>query len=300
MDGLAAISAPCSVLRHVSRGDIRRDPYPHVVVENCLPAELYDELARTYPADDAILRLSGAADEYVIRQNHRYDLRAHRILRHAGSVAPAWEAFVRYHVSHEFFHEFLNLLGPEIAAVYPGLERRLERPMQEWTTGIRFDPEWDQGQIALDCQIGINTPVTRRGATRAVHTDAPDELFAMLLYFRRDEDRVRGGDLEICRWKAGAARRFVGRDVDPSDTETCSLVPYAANTLVVFINSPESLHAVTPRDPTPISRRLVNIVGRVQRSVPEGLFERPQKATLKALAVRAGMKIYDRTSRRRV
>ncbi|HYM25799.1 MAG TPA: hypothetical protein VEU08_21425, partial [Vicinamibacterales bacterium] len=164
-----------SVLRNITRADIRRDPYPHIVVDNCLPPDVYAELALTYPDDETIVRLSGARDQYVIHQNHRYDLRAHRILRNANSVSPAWEQFVRYHVSHEFFREFLNLLGPDVTSIYPTLEQRLGRTMHEWTTGIRFDPEWDQGQIALDCQIGINTPVTRRSAARGVHTDAPDE-----------------------------------------------------------------------------------------------------------------------------
>ena len=292
------ISPACSVLRNITRADIRRDPYPHVVVENCLPSDVYTELARTYPDDETILRLSGARDQYVIRQNHRYDLRAHRILRNPQMVSPAWQDFVRYHVSPEFFREFLNLLGPDIASIYPALEKRLGRTMHEWTTGIRFDPEWDQGQIALDCQIGINTPVTRRSATRGVHTDAPDELFAMLLYFRRDDDDARGGDLEICQWKKDAPHLFIDRELDASDAEVRGVVPYKANTLVIFINSPVSLHAVTPRDPTPLSRRLVNIVGRVYRSIPEGLFERPQKRGLKALMGRYAIKVSDRLSRR--
>jgi hypothetical protein len=287
-----------NVLRNITRADIRRDPYPHIVVDDCLPPDVYAELARTYPDDETILRLSGAQDKYVIRQNHRYDLSAHRILRNPNSVSPAWEDFVRYHVSHDFFRDFLNLLGPELAMTYPALEHRLGRPMNEWTTGIRFDPERDHGDIALDCQIGINTPLRRKSTTRGVHTDAPDELFAVLLYFRRDDDRTRGGDLEICQWKKGVPHLFVHRDVDASDTESRGLVPYKANTLVMFINSAVSLHAVTPRDPTPLSRRLVNIVGRVHRSVPEGLFERPQKKGLKALAMRCAMKTYGRLSRR--
>lgn len=294
----AAVRPSYDVLRRLSRADIRRDPYPHVIVDDCLPPEIYSELARSYPDDETILRLSGAEDRYVIRQNHRYDLRAHRILRSPEAVSPAWHDFVRYHVSHEFFGEFLELLGPEIHTIYPSLERRLGHPMREWTTGVRFDEEWDTGAIALDCQIGINTPVTRKSATRGVHTDNPDELFAMLLYFRREDDRVPGGDLEICRWKDGAPHRFIGREVDPSDTERCSVVPYRANTLVIFINSAESLHAVTPRSRTPLSRRLVNIVGRVHRSVPEGLFERPQKRGLKALATRVARKTYGRLGRR--
>jgi hypothetical protein len=121
----------------------------------------------------------------------------------------------------------------------------------------------------------------------------------MLLYFRREDDHVPGGDFEVCEWKAGVPHLFIDRDVDPGDAETRGLIPYKANTLVIFINSAVSLHAVTPRERTHLSRRLVNIVGRVHRSVPEGLFERPQKPGLKALAGRYAIRISDRLSRRR-
>ena len=96
------------------------------------------------------------------------------------------------------------------------------------------------------------------------------------VYFRRDDDQSNGGDLEICEWKKGVPHLFIDRDLDAADTVSRGLVAYKSNTLVIFIDSGISLHAVTPRDPTSLSRRLVNIVGRVQRSVPEGLFERPQ------------------------
>ena len=276
------MTAPAyDVLRNITRADIRRDPYPYVVVEDCLPPEIYDELARTYPDDETILRLSGARDQDVIRQNHRYDLRAHRILRNPNSVSPAWQDFVRYHVSPEFFREFLNLFGPDIASIYPdaGTEAGADHAGMDDGDPVRSGMGSRTDRAGLS--IGINTPVKRRSSTRGVHTDAPDELFAMLLYFRRDDDRSRGGDLEICQWKKGAPHLFVDRNVDTSDTERRAIIPYKANTLVIFINSTVSLHGVTPRDPTPLSRRLVNIVGRVQRSVPEGLFERPQKKGLK-------------------
>jgi hypothetical protein len=46
-----------SILRGIARADIRHEPYAHVVVEGCLPVRLYAELARTFPADETILRL---------------------------------------------------------------------------------------------------------------------------------------------------------------------------------------------------------------------------------------------------
>jgi hypothetical protein len=112
-----------------------------------------------------------------------------------------------------------------------------------------------------------------------VHTDAPDELFAGLFYFRAPDDQTVGGDLEIFRWKRNKAHLFVGSEVDESDAEPVHTVAYKPNTAVIFINSTMALHAVSARDPSPVSRRLVNIMGRVPHSIPEGLFEKKQKAS---------------------
>lgn len=288
----------CSVLRNVSRADIRRDPFPHIVIEDCLPPDIYNELARAYPSDASILQLSGAAAKYYIRQNHRYDLCAHRALENPQAVGRTWREFIQYHVSGGFFREFLALLGPDLQQTYPGLERRFGRKAQEWTTGIRFDPAARNVDIALDCQIGINTPAERMSSTRSVHTDAPDELFAMLLYFRPAADCIAGGNFEIYRWKPGVTRRFVGREVDSRDAEIFGTIEYKPNTLVAFINSDVSLHGVSPRAPSHISRRLVNIVGRVRQSVPEGLFATPQKPGFGPMRARMRERIGDRLNRR--
>lgn len=105
----------------------------------------------------------------------------------------------------------------------------------------------------------------------------------MLLYFRRKDDDFTGGDLEVHRWKEGAPRRFVGAEIQEKNAELVKTIKYEANTLIVFINSEISLHAVTDRNITTRSRRLVNIIGEVYRSVPQGLFvKRQQKSPIRA------------------
>jgi len=268
-----------SILRGVTRADIRHEPYAHVVVENCLPAPLYEELARSFPSDETVLGLGKSAPDGHARPNSRHDVHAQEILGNPDSFAPSWREFVRYHVSSAFFQEFLGLLGPEIIATHPGLERRLGRPLRELRTGILGALEKDDSDIALDCHIGINTPSRNRSSVRRVHTDAPDELFAGLFYFRAPDDQAVGGDLEIFRWKRDKAHLFVGSEVNESDAEPVHTVAYKPNTAVIFINSTMALHAVSARDPSPVSRRLVNVMGRVPHSIPEGLFEKKQKAS---------------------
>jgi hypothetical protein len=276
-----------SILRGISRADIRREPYAHVVVEGCLSAPLYAELARTFPADETILRLEKSVKRGRPKPNTRHDVGAQRILDNPDCFSNSWQEFARYHVSNVFFQEFIGLMGQEIMAAYPDLERRLGRPLRELRTGILDTPQADDCDIALDCHIGINTPSRRSGSVRRVHTDAPDELFAALIYFRAENDRARGGDLEILQWKRDKAHLFVGSEVAESDVAPSHTVVTKPNTAVIFINSATALHAVSARSASLVSRRLVNIMGRVPRSIPEGLFEKRQKTDLLSLGRRA-------------
>jgi len=129
----------------------------------------------------------------------------------------------------------------------------------------------------MDCQIGINTPPTRDSVVRGPHVDAPVELYAMLLYMKDAQDERAGGDLAISRWKDPGKRVFVGAEAEEEDVELVKTVPYRANTLVLFMNSDLALHGVTPREASSQTRRLLNIIGEVDKSLPSGLFEIPQK-----------------------
>jgi hypothetical protein len=288
-----------SILGRVTRADVCHDPYPHIAIEDCLPLQVYEELTRTYPADATILELEPGnnARRRTPRQNSRHDVCAPGILARPERFNAAWQAFVAYHTSNAFYREFVRLLGPEIVAAYPQLERRIGCPLANFTTGVLGDSGSRNCQLLLDCHIGINTPAIRRSSVRRVHTDAPDELFAALLYFRRDEDTVSGGDLEILRWKENREHRFVGSEVDESDGELVYTVPYRANTAVIFINSDSALHAVSERASTALSRRLVNVMGRFRQALPEGLFTKRQKMTPLALGRRALQRYQKATGR---
>jgi hypothetical protein len=277
-----------SILRGITRAEIRHEPFAHVVVQGCLPESLYAELARTFPSDETILRLENSARR--AQPNSRHDVGAQSILRNPDCFSKRWQEFVGYHVSNVFWQEFLGLMGPEIMAAYPELERRLGRPLGEFRTAIRNTPEADHCEIALDCHIGINTPSRQRSSVRRVHADAPDELFAALFYFCAEDDRAGGGDLEIFQWKRGKPHLFVGSEVNESDAEPSYAVPCKPNTAVIFINSETALHAVSARGPSLVSRRLVNIMGRVDRSIPEGLFKKRQKTDWLSLGRRVAQR----------
>ncbi|MGA9638933.1 hypothetical protein, partial [Flavobacterium sp.] len=68
-------------------------------------------------------------------------------------------------------------------------------------------------------------------------TDAPEELFAMLLYFRRPEDDSTGGDLEIWQWKDGRRPAFIGSEANEEGAELVATIPYRPNTLTESVLS---------------------------------------------------------------
>ena len=105
-------------------------------------------------------------------------------------------------------------------------------------------------------------------------------MFAILLYFKDAEDDTAGGDLEIYRWRNPKKKYFLGSEADPSAAERVDTVPYKANTMVMFRNTQDSLHAVTPRAPSRHTRKLVNIIGEVGEAFPHGLFSRPKRKNL--------------------
>lgn len=273
-----------SVLEQVTAADLRHDPYPHLVIENCLPQPYFDALARAYPDNETILDFCNANphrhfgfDEGKAKQNYRYDISALQVLEQPERIPAIWRDFVAYHTSGDFFREVVGILGPAIRQTYPFLEQRLGKPLEQISTGVRWRSNSD---VYLDCQVGINTPATRTSSTRGVHADAAEELYAALLYFKDAEDDTAGGDLDIYRWRNPRKKYFLGPDADPAAAERVDTVRYQANTLVLFLNGRDALHAVTPRAPSQHTRKLVNIIGEVNETFPDGLFTRPKRRDL--------------------
>ena len=84
---------------------------------------------------------------------------------------------------------------------------------------------------------------------------------------RDDADRATGGDLEILQCSSPKAtfpdQPTIRVDELPMElgsdrVKTHSIARYEANTLVVFLNSARSIHAVSPRSPTSVPRRHIN------------------------------------------
>ncbi len=132
---------------------------------------------------------------------------------------------------------------------------------------MRYVDGYSDHDLLIDARISINTPVTLLPTSvREAHLDLPTKLFVGLFYLRPDDDRdSRGGDLVLCRFRPCARPGFSRFEVDPRSVEDVKVIPYDKNVLVLFLNTARSIHAVTPRFPTPHTRRFVNVIGEVSR-----------------------------------
>ena len=233
------------------------DPFPHWAVADALPREAFESLVAAFPANAQVMQGGSAGD------NRRYSWSAHDTLG-AAALDPAWRAFVETHVSQAFLDGVLRALADDIRALYPCVEAAVGRPISEWRAGLRRRDTFATADVLLDAQICINTPVVSQpSSVRGPHVDKPNKLFAGLYYLRPPGDTdTRGGELELYRYRNRGAR-FDGAELSPRDVELARTVPYAGNTFVLFLNSLEALHGVTPREVTPNTRYFFNLVGEV-------------------------------------
>lgn len=171
-----------------------------------------------------------------------------------------FEHVAQKHTSRAFLQDTLRLFGPDIPAAAK------QYPLE---CGLRGS----DAPFQMDVQAAINTPVTRKSSVRGPHVDDPKELISGLWYFPVEGDDA-GGDLEIYRWKKG--RKFIGRkgmvkkaEADPKAVELVCTIPYEPNTMVWFLNSPDSVHGVSPRGKTDKLRRYINFLVEVQQPLFE-------------------------------
>lgn len=248
-----------SVLARAQPEYIQAEPYPHIVIRNALGEALYDQLSKEYPTTDEILSKDTGPNKTIIN-NTRYQVSSNTALE-----SPLWNDFVKYHISYEFYQDAIKLFGDHIESIHD-IQEKYGKPIERLTAsqrtggGMMVESVGGGFDVGLDCQVGINSPVIETSSVIGVHTDQPSKMFVGMLYMREDNDDSVGGDLQIVKHKEGHTPNMDIKNMELHDT-----VPYAKNTFVFFINSPISIHAVTPRYPTQHRRRLVNFIGEVYK-----------------------------------
>ncbi len=242
------------------------EPFPVFVIDNALDEDAYRDLANVFPSLEEV-----SMEDGPVANNTNYTRSARHVIDNP-VFDERWRRFFRHHVSPDFWQEILPLVGDAILSVHSDIEERAGRPLSQMSVAMRGSPDAEASDIRLDCQFAMNSPVTETSTVRAPHIDHRSKIFNALLYCRPPEDDTPGGELEIFRFRGKPAYRPEGRTVLSTRIEAVQTVPYRANTLVLFVNSPLSVHGVTPRPVTPHARRYINFLCEFR----EPLFELPK------------------------
>ena len=263
-----------SVLARLRPEHIRRNGATVAIVEDALPSDYYEALATSFPSPELI------AGPGPLANNRAYRKAAPEMIGRPDTPA-IWADFLAYHSSRAFFDGYCELWGEDIARLHPTLEENFGKPLRRFRVGVRgsgkgTDPANQDYDLVLDCQVSINSPVTEVSSVRGPHLDSPRKLFNALLYFRHPDDHSTGGDLEFYRLKPGCLPDQP-RAIDPNLVELAHVVPYRANTLVMFINSPDALHGVSRRSVTPLPRRYVDFLGECHGGRSTAFFAPPDR-----------------------
>lgn len=237
-----------SVLSKAMVGEVKTDPFPHLVIREALEADYYSRLMGSFPSLETVNRgkrkLANNDDTYL----GAFDALA------SSEISDDWKAFFRFHTSVDFVAQALGLIGKPAAALHPAIAPIVDG-VRERTLALADSGE--RADLYIQCQFGANSPVRRECSVRTAHIDNPKKIYNALLYCRDPEDDSEGGDLALYRFRKKPG--FYGRRTAlPNRIEEVARIPYAANTLVLFANSPHSVHGVTPRKPTPHVRRYIN------------------------------------------
>lgn len=237
-----------SVLQNKSKIKYADKPFPYLIIDDALPADLYYKLNKDFPSCEKILGDSNYKQNMVYRYNAVQSLKDKEI-------SSDWKNFINFHLSYNFLEDFYNVFGGSIEKFYPNSKSKLPNKNN---IGIR---NIDNSYFQLDCQFVVNTPVEIKSSVLWPHLDAPNKFFAALLYMRTHEDDSTGGNLTI--------NSFDNKPIFIEKTRVLKKgynlleeIEYKANRLVMFLNSPFSIHGVTERNPTKHYRRYINIVGQ--------------------------------------
>lgn len=232
------------------------EPFPHIIIEDCLDDHLYSLLESSFPANDVF-------EPKEKEENQPYWIYGNDI----SNMSNIWADFISEHVSQEFFDKVTEIICPFMADLDPDYVANLGKELQECSfslaeSGRGNNPNNKKSEIVLSVAVGINTPCKTRSTIDPPHNDYPQKLFNSLLYMRKDDDDSLGGDLILYETRnpflftSKTESRF---EVDKKYLKAIKKINYSKNVLVLFPQKVNALHGVTARGPTPHTRRYINM-----------------------------------------
>ena len=244
------------VFASVQHGVLVETPYPHLVIEDALPADLSAVLLNEMPSIEVFT--NGAAAE----SNKRFYLRSHVVLADP-RVSPAWKAAIEEcnACMGNLLAHVLDRMGDHLLRAFPDFPTRFA-PLDKLRAVPRAQKDRKPHEIGFDSQMVINTPALSGGTSvRGPHLDKPDKLISGLLYLRAPDDDSTGGELQLYALRHGGVTFDNRNNTDLENVKLVRSYPYRHNLLILPLGVPNSLHGVSPRSATIKPRYHLHLVG---------------------------------------
>jgi len=256
-----------NVFAAIERATLVEDPFPHLVVQDALPADIADTFVAEMPALEIL------AQGRPFGSNVRFYLPSPVALADA-RISPAWKAALRTCVasSQAFLDLFIRRLGDRVRKTHPEFETQFA-PLEELRAVPRADKSRQKRDVGIDFQMVVNSPALTGGTSvRGAHLDQSNKLISGLLYLRAPNDDSVGGELELYTPAVDRLSLDPSNNVSAEQVRLVRRYPYRHNLLVLPLNSPLALHGVSPRGKTSKPRYHLHLVGEMTAS----LFETPR------------------------
>ena len=223
-----------------------RDPYPHVIIDDALPQDLYDDLYNNFPVKEIQNNLP-----LIIGHTYRYladDVLNKKII----PVAKVWEDFFTAHTSQTYYEKVLDIFKDDLKNI-------------DWFKNQKISVRNSASisQVVTETQFVVHNPI--KETTRTDHLDNPMEIYAGLFYMRQPEDKAEGGDFVIYQTdEIKEVAKQNGRELlENTARKAIKTIKYGPNKFVMFLNSNRSAHGVTPRTNSTTERLSINIIAEV-------------------------------------
>jgi hypothetical protein len=248
---MADTDLQAAVREKMEAAPVEREPFPHLVVEDFLPADFFERLAATMPA------VADFQPDDDIKSNLRIEDRNKYFAR-----AP------------EEFRGVWGRLRDEVIqdVVAPVLVRRLEDEIRakyaELFTPVIADDVMAGGLVSNPGRIMARKP----GYNLRPHSDSAHFAVTCLLYFT-SAGEVNSGALCLYRPEREPELRHAGTYYAEREegigVELAESIPISGNLFVAFLNTPISLHGVRIKEgEAATGYRLAYQVQRLPREHP--------------------------------
>lgn len=213
-------------------------PFPFAEVDHFLKDEVYKNLESHFPDLDTEGR-----NNIIVKREYI----------HLTDKDAAWKGFASYFVSVEFFDKMCNFYDEDIKFNYPKVHKLIKKKCLK--VGVSGKDTFENFDVLLDFQIGINTAVTQVSSSRGPHLDNRKVFYVGLCYFKNANDPTSSGHYTAFEVLNKQPRLGDGRSVSLDQIKIFAKVEYSANRLATFLNTPYSVHGVSEREVTNFERK---------------------------------------------